>query len=162
MTKRKVKSEEVPPYIQTREGDDLIAAATQIIDARIAKRDKVVVPDDARQYLKVKLYGRGHEVFVVMFLNSRHEILAYEEMFRGTIDGSEVHPREVVKAALIHNASAVILGHNHPSGSAEPSAADRAVTVRLKQALALIDVRVLDHFIIGDGEPSSMAQRGLM
>jgi DNA repair protein RadC len=86
--------------------------------------------------------------------------LAFEELFHGTVDGAEVHPREVVRRALAHNAAAVIAGHNHPSGNPEPSAADRAVTARLKQSLALVDVRLLDHFVIGDGAPSSMAARG--
>src|SRR5690606_23893647 len=87
---------------------------------------------------------------------------AFEELFNGTIDGAEVHPREVVRRALAHNAAAVIVGHNHPSGSPDPSAADRAVTARLKQALALVEVRLLDHFVVGDGEPVSMAARGLV
>src|SRR5690606_13373899 len=95
-----------------------------------------------------------------LFLDTRHRALAFEELFRGTVDGAEVHPREVVRRALAHNAAALIVGHNHPSGSAEPSAADRAVTARLKQSLALVDVRLLDHFVIGDGAPVSLAARG--
>jgi len=87
-------------------------------------------------------------------------MIAYEELFRGSLDGAEVHPREVVKRCLAHNAAAVIFGHNHPSGNPEPSAADRSVTARLKQSLALLDVRVLDHFVIGDGSPTSLARRG--
>jgi DNA repair protein RadC len=97
-----------------------------------------------------------------MFLDTRHRMIACEEMFRGTLDGAEVHPREVAKRALGLNAAAVILAHNHPSGNPDPSAADRAVTARLKQALSLVEVRLLDHFIVGDGEATSMAQKGLM
>ena len=96
----------------------------------------------------------------MLFLDTRHRAIAFEEMFRGTVDGAEVHPREVVRRALVHNAAALIVGHNHPSGNPEASAADRAVTVRLKQALALVEVRVLDHFIVGDGAPVSLAARG--
>ena len=98
----------------------------------------------------------------MLFLDNRHRALAFEELFRGTIDGAQVHPREVVRRCLQHNAAAVMFGHNHPSGVAEPSAADRAITRRLVDALALVEVRVLDHFIIGDGDPTSFAERGLL
>src|SRR3546814_9742214 len=107
-----------------------------------------------------RLRGHPSEFFAALFLDTRHRALAFEELFRGTVDGAEVHPREVVRRALAHNAAALIVGHNHPSGSAEPSAADRAVTARLKQSLALVDVRLLDHFVIGDGAPVSLAARG--
>lgn len=117
-------------------------------------------PSAAGRHFAQHLRGRPHEVFAAMFLDTRHRSLGFEELFRGTIDGAEVHPREVVRRALTHNAAAVIVGHNHPSGCAEPSAADRAVTARLKQALALVDIRLLDHFVIGDGAPVSMAARG--
>jgi DNA repair protein RadC len=99
-------------------------------------------------------------VFGCLFLDNRHRVIAFEELFRGSIDGASVHPREVVRRCLAHNAAAVILAHNHPSGVAEPSAADRAITLRLREALELIDVRLLDHFVIGDGKPTSLAQRG--
>jgi DNA repair protein RadC len=95
-----------------------------------------------------------------MFLDARHRLVGFEELFNGTIDGADVHPREVARRALERNAAAVIVGHNHPSGNPEPSPADRAVTGRLKQALALVDVRLLDHFIVGDGPATSMAARG--
>lgn len=117
-------------------------------------------PPSAGRYLAQKLRGRPHEVFAALFLNSRLAVVGYEELFRGTVDGAEVHPREVVRQALQRNASALIVGHNHPSGNAEPSPADREVTQRLKRALALVDVRLLDHFVVGDGEPVSMALRG--
>lgn len=95
-----------------------------------------------------------------MFMDTRHRLIAFEEMFFGSVDGAEVHPREVVKRALQLNAAAVICAHNHPSGNPDPSAADRAVTARLKQALALVDIRLLDHFVIGEGPPSSLASKG--
>lgn len=117
-------------------------------------------PTRAGEYFARRLRGLPHEVFACLFLDTRHRALAFEELFRGTIDGAEVHPREVVRRCLAHNAAAVIIGHNHPSGVAEPSAADRAVTVRLREALALVDVRLLDHFVVGDGAPTSMAARG--
>ena len=117
-------------------------------------------PAAAGRYFTQRLRPQPHEVFAVLFMDNRHRALAFEEMFRGTIDGAEVHPREVVRRALAHNAAAVIVGHNHPSGNPEPSAADRAVTARLNDALALVQVRLLDHFIIGDGPPVSLAARG--
>ena len=117
-------------------------------------------PHAAGRYFAQRLRGLPHEVFAVMFLDTRHRTLGFEEMFRGTVDGAEVHPREVVRRALEHNAAAVIVGHNHPSGNREPSAADRAITLRLKQALDLVDIRLLDHVIVGDGPPVSLAGRG--
>jgi DNA repair protein RadC len=101
-------------------------------------------------------------VFCVLFLTNRHRVIAFEEMFRGTIDGATVHPREVVKQALRLNAAAVILAHNHPSGVSEPSRADEAITRRLRDALALVDIRVLDHLIVGGSEITSLAERGLL
>ena len=128
----------------------------------LARGDALTDPSQAGAYLARKLRPLPHEVFACLFLDNRHRVIAYEELFRGTLDGAEVHPREVARRCLDHNAAAVILGHNHPSGNPEASAADRAVTARLKQALALVEVRLLDHFIIGDGAPASMAQRGLL
>ena len=100
------------------------------------------------------------EVFAALFLDTRHRVICFEELFSGTIDGASVHPREVVRRALAHNAAAVILSHNHPSGVAEPSDADRRVTERLRDALSLVDVRVLDHIVVGDRETASFAERG--
>lgn len=119
-------------------------------------------PRAAGRYFSQRLRAQPHEVFAVLFLDNRHRAIAFEEMFRGTIDGAQVHPREVVRRCLAHNAAAVMFGHNHPSGVAEPSAADRAITRRLVDALALVEVRVLDHFVIGDGDPTSFAERGLL
>jgi DNA repair protein RadC len=119
-------------------------------------------PDITRRYLASRLRHLPHEIIACLFLDNRHRLISYEELFRGTIDGASVHPREVVKRALHHNAAAVILAHNHPSGVAEPSHADLQLTRRLIDALALVDIRVLDHFIIGDGDGVSLAERGCL
>lgn len=128
----------------------------------LRRGDVLRCPDDTRNYLSAQLRGRSHEVFACLFLDTRHRVLAFEEVFRGTIDGASVHPREIVKLALSHNAAALILAHNHPSGVSEPSQSDIHLTLRLRDALSLVDVRVLDHIIIGDGQPLSLAERGLM
>lgn len=113
-----------------------------------------------RDFLRAQLRHKTSEVFVSLFLNSQHHMIAFEELFHGSIDGAAVYPREVVKRAIYHNASAVIFAHNHPSGVSEPSRADRSITQQLKQALELIDVRTLDHFIVGNTEVFSFAERG--
>jgi len=115
-----------------------------------------------RDYLSSELRGYEHEVFSCLFLDNRHRVLEFEELFQGTINSATVHPREVVKKALKHNAAAVILAHNHPSGVSEPSQADISITKHLKTALSMVDVRLLDHFVIGDGESVSLAERGLL
>ena len=109
-----------------------------------------------------RLGAREHEVFAAAFLNARHQLIAFEDLFRGTVDGAEVHPRVVAQRALELNASAVIVGHNHPSGNPDPSAADRAVTARLKQALALLDIRLLDHIVVAGNSHRSMASLGFV
>jgi DNA repair protein RadC len=119
-------------------------------------------PDITRAYLSAQLRGYSYEVFACLFLDNQHRVIQLDELFRGTIDGASVYPREVVKQALHHNAAAVIFAHNHPSGITEPSTADKHITEKLKQALALFDIRVLDHFIIGDGQPYSFAEHGLL
>ncbi len=128
--------------------------------AGLARGEALTDPQAAGRYFSQRLRGLPHEVFAALFLDTRHRAIAFEELFRGTVDGAEVHPREVVRHALAHNAAAVIVGHNHPSGNGEPSAADRAITRRLKQSLALVEIRLLDHFIVGDGAPVSLAARG--
>ncbi|HMB57829.1 MAG TPA: DNA repair protein RadC [Arenimonas sp.] len=135
---------------------------TRHLGQRLERGAALADPHQAGDYLARKLRPLPYEVFACLFLDTRHRVIAYEELFRGTLDGAEVHPREVARRCLALNAAAVIFGHNHPSGSLEASAADRAVTARLKQALTLVDVRVLDHFIVGDGAPASMAQSGLL
>lgn len=141
-----------------------LAAALELgqrhLVAELERGTALTDPTAAGRYFAQRLRSRAHEVFAALFLDTRHRALAFEELFAGTIDGAEVHPREVVRRALVHNAAAVIVGHNHPSGSPEPSTADRAVTDRLKSALALVDIRLLDHFVIGDGAPVSLAARG--
>src|SRR5690606_20649337 len=141
-----------------------LTAALELCDrflaAGLERGEALTDPAAAGRYFAQRLRGQPCEVFAALFLDTRHRALAFEELFRGTVDGAEVHPREVVRHALACNAAAVIVGHNHPSGSPEPSAADRAVTARLKQALALVDIRLLDHFVIGDGPPVSLASRG--
>ncbi|MEN8179071.1 MAG: DNA repair protein RadC [Pseudomonadota bacterium] len=119
-------------------------------------------PAESRDYLQAKLRHYPYEVFSCLFLDNRHRVIEFEELFRGTIDGASVHPREVVRRALQHNAAALILAHNHPSGVTEPSEADRCITHRLRDALALVEIRILDHFIVGDGKPVSMAELGML
>lgn len=125
-------------------------------------RSLLVAPADAARYLKARLLDLPHEVFCCLFLDTRHRLIRYEELFRGTIDGATVYPREVVKRALQHNASAVILGHNHPSGVSEPSEADRSITLKLAKALALVEIRLLDHVVVSRGGHVSLAERGLV
>ena len=129
---------------------------------RLERGSALLSPAHTAEFLRARLRDHPYEVFAVLFLDNRHRVLAFEELFRGTIDGASVHPREVVRRALHFNAAAVILSHNHPSGVAEPSPADRHITLRLRDALALVDIRVLDHLIVGDGDCCSLAQRGLV
>lgn len=119
-------------------------------------------PQATRDFLSLKLGYLSYEVFACLFLDNQHQLICFEEMFRGTIDGASVYPRDVVKRALELDAKAVIFAHNHPSGIAEPSQSDRVLTERLQQALSLVEIRVLDHFVIGDTEPVSFAERGLL
>ena len=129
---------------------------------KFRKGSPLTSPTTTKQYLVTQLVEREHEIFACLFLDTRHHVIKFEELFRGTIDGSSVHPREVVKAALTCNAAAVILCHNHPSGVPEPSKADISITKRLVDSLALIDVRVLDHIVIGGSDTVSFAERGLI
>jgi DNA repair protein RadC len=129
---------------------------------QLQRGDAIDSPQSTVSYLQARLRDYPYEVFAALFLDNRHRVIAYEELFQGTIDGASVHPREVVRKALAHNAAAVIFSHNHPSGVAEPSQADRHITERLRDALALVDIRVLDHIVIGDGEHCSLAQQGII
>jgi DNA repair protein radc len=128
----------------------------------LCRGDALTSPEITRFYLSAQLRSYSYEVFACLFLDNQHRIIQLDELFRGTIDGASVYPREVARQALRHNAAAVIFAHNHPSGVSEPSQADKHITEKLKQALALFDIRVLDHFIIGDGEPYSFAEHGLL
>ncbi len=182
MSKNKVNSEDPATYKFAKQGevidippgtvifpagnfiheDKVIDMALAALDKRIRKMDSFTNPKEAGDFFRLKLARQKFEIFAVIFLNNQHQMIEYQEMFHGGLDGAEVHPRVVLEACLIHNASAVIFGHNHPSGNTQPSSADRAVTARLKQALALCDIRTLDHFIIGDGAPTSMAELGMV
>lgn len=143
-----------------------LAAALELgqrhLAARLARGELLADPAAAGRYFAQRLRAREREVFALLYLDTRHRALGFEELFHGGLDGAEVHPRVVVQRALAHGAAAVIAGHNHPSGNPEPSAADHALTRRLAQALALVDIRLLDHLVIGDGPPVSLAARGLL
>jgi DNA repair protein RadC len=140
----------------------VLEMSRRYLNEEIAGRDVLTSPESTRQYLRARLRNLQHEVFACLFLDNRHRVIEYKELFRGTIDGASVHPREVVREAMRANAAAVIFAHNHPSGVAEPSQSDLRITQRLKDALALLDVRVLDHFIVGEGGGTSFAERGLL
>lgn len=142
--------------------DILIEKALEILSQRIRMTDCLAAPGAVRDYLRLSLAGKEHEVFVVILLDARNRVIRCEELFRGTLTQTSVYPREVVKLALAVNAGAAIFAHNHPSGVAEPSAADELLTRQLKSALALVDVRVLDHFIVAGAESISFAERGLL
>ena len=140
----------------------IVTQALELLACEIRAVDTLASPDAVKDYLRLKLATKTHEVFAVLFLDCQHRVIEFSEMFRGTLTQTSVYPREVVKEALHHNAAAVILAHNHPSGSATPSRADEALTQTLKAALALVDVRVLDHFVVTTSEAVSMAQLGMV
>ena len=140
---------------------ELIAQASAILETRL-RGEPLSSPEASKEFLRLKLAPLEHEVFACLFLDNRHRVIAFETLFRGTIDGASVYPREVVKTALHHNAAAVIFSHNHPSGVAQPSRADEQLTRRLIDALALIDVRVLDHIVASTEGTVSFAERGLL
>ena len=142
--------------------DQILDAARQAIEQKMQRGASFTSPVAVKEYLRAKLAGFEHEVFAVLFLDTQHRLIEYVEMFHGTIDSASVYPRELVKEALRLNAAAVIISHNHPSGSPEPSAADRALTQRLKEALALVDMRVLDHVVVAGSSTASFAERGLI
>jgi DNA repair protein RadC len=137
-------------------------SSRRYFEATLSPGRSIGSPGDSREFLLARLRDRPHEVFCCLFLDNRHRVLAFDELFRGTLDNTTVYPREVVKQALAHNAGAVILAHNHPSGVAEPSEADQLITRRIRSALDLVDIRLLDHFVIGDGLCVSLASRGLL
>lgn len=149
----------ITKYVQLQAALEL---GNRYLESNLQREEILTNPGDTRNYLKARLRAYPHEVFACLFLDNRHRIICFEELFTGTIDGASVHPREVVRRAIYHNAAALIFAHNHPSGIAEPSHSDRLITQRLKDALALIDVRVLDHIVVGDAEVVSFAERGLI
>jgi DNA repair protein RadC len=140
----------------------VVEAALEIMAAQLVRGDLLESPVATRKYLALRFSNLEHEVFCALFLDNRHRLIACEELFRGTIDGASVHPREVVKRALACNAAAVILAHNHPSGVAEPSQADELITLRLKDALGLVDIRLLDHLVVAGAKVVSLAERGVL
>ena len=144
--------------------DSIIESALRILESRISYNSDsplLTSPQASKDFVKLQLATYEHEVFACLFMDNRNRVIAFDELFMGTIDGASVYPREVVKACLSHNAAAVIFAHNHPSGVADPSDADVNITKRLVKALALVDIRVLDHLIVGD-EVVSFAERGLL
>jgi DNA repair protein RadC len=140
----------------------VLELARRALARELAERPALDALAEVKRYLRLQLGGRGHEVFAVLFLDAQHRLIRFEEMFRGTLTQTSVYPREVVKRALELQASAVILAHNHPSGATEPSRADELLTQTLKSALALVDVRVLDHLVVGAADALSFAERGLL
>ncbi|WP_027250564.1 RadC family protein [Photobacterium halotolerans] len=138
----------------------VLEMSLRYLSEKLAKGDALSSPEYTRQYLSQMLRDRHREAFYVLFLDNQHRVISGEVMFEGTIDAASVYPREVVKRSLELNAAALILAHNHPSGVAEPSQADRRITQRISDALALVDIRILDHFVVGDGEVISFAERG--
>ena len=140
----------------------VLELARRALAQQLKERETINSPQAVRDYLQLQLGARPHEVFAVLFLDAQHRLLALEELFRGTLTQTSVYPREVVLRALHHHAAAVVLAHNHPSGSVQPSRADEVLTQTLKAALALVDVRVLDHVIVAAGQSLSMAERGLV
>ena len=142
--------------------DQILEAARQAIELKMQRGAEFTSPTLVKDYLRTKLASFEHEVFAALFLDSQNRLIQYVELFRGTIDQTSVYPREVVKTALQHNAAAVIFSHNHPSGNSEPSQADKLLTQRLKEALALVDVRTLDHIVVGGEATTSFAERGLI
>lgn len=138
----------------------VLEMARRHLAEQLHRGDALTSPELTQRYLAAQLRDRDHEIFAALFLDNQNRVIRYEELFRGTIDSAAVYPREVLKQALAHGAAALIFAHNHPSGIAEPSRADRHITDRLQQALGLVDIRVLDHLVIGDGEIVSFAERG--
>ena len=140
----------------------VLELSRRYLEEMLMRGNPLESPDMTEQYLKSTLRDHPHEVFACLFLDTRHRVIAFEELFHGTIDGATVYPRVVAERALQHGAAAVIVAHNHPSGVCEPSLADQAITRRLKEALSLLDIRLLDHFVVGEGSPVSMASRGML
>jgi DNA repair protein RadC len=147
---------------RTASADEVLCQARSVLAQRVHRGVQFSSPADVKDYLRIQMGALEHEVFMVIFLDHQHGLLALKEMFRGTLAQTSVYPREVVKEALALNAGAVVFAHNHPSGTPEPSRADEFLTQSLKTALALVDVRVLDHFVVGGADLVSFAERGLM
>jgi DNA repair protein RadC len=147
-------------YQLAMDEEGILLAAATILERRLQRQGSLTGPTSAIDYLQARCAALPHEVFGAVFLDTQHRIIATEHLFTGTIDGCDVHARVVAQRALHHNAAAVVLFHNHPSGNPEPSAADRGITRRLKEALGLLDIRVLDHLVLGGNAYTSLAARG--
>ena len=163
---------DIPTFVKNEQGlyhvqgcvkpEEIVSTAATILLDELTGRDTLTAPTDVAQFLQMALAQEKNEVFAAIFLNNKHKVLSFEPLFNGTIDGAAVYPRVVVQQALACNAAAVIFAHNHPSGCCEPSRADQQITKRLSDALALIDVRVLDHFVVSRSEWVSLAERGMV
>ena len=163
---------DIPTFVKNEQGlyhvqgcvkpEEIVSTAATILLDELTGRDTLTAPTDVAQFLQMALAQEKNEVFSAIFLNNKHKVLSFETLFTGTIDGAAVYPRVVVQRALACNAAAVIFAHNHPSGCCEPSRADQQITKRLSDALALIDVRVLDHFVVSRSEWVSLAERGMV
>ena len=161
---------DIPTFVKNEQGlyhvqgcvkpEEIVSTAATILLDELTGQEALTSPIDVAQFLQMALAQEKNEVFAAIFLNNKHQVLSFQPLFNGTIDGAAVYPRVVVQQALACNVAAVIFAHNHPSGCCEPSQADRTITTRLKDALALIDVRVLDHFVVSRSEWVSLAQRG--
>jgi len=162
---------DIPTFVKNEQGlyhvqgcvkpEEIVSTAATILLDELTGREALTTPTDVAQFLQMALAQEKNEVFAAIFLNNKHKVLSFEPLFNGTIDGAAVYPRVVVQQALACNAAAVIFAHNHPSGCCEPSRADQQITKRLTDALALIDVRVLDHFVVSRSEWVSLAERGM-
>ena len=163
---------DIPTFVKNEQGlyhvqgcvkpEEIVSTAATILLDELTGREALTTPTDVAQFLQMALAQKKNEVFAAIFLNNKHKVLSFEPLFNGTIDGAAVYPRVVVQRALACNAAAVIFAHNHPSGCCEPSRADQQITKRLSDALALIDVRVLDHFVVSRSEWVSLAERGMV
>ena len=157
---RNANSQHDYPF-KSSELNELLERAADALAAKYKREGTFTNPTNVKEYLKLKLGAHDREVFAVMFLDNQHQLISFEELFFGTIDAASIYPREVLKTALNHNAAAVIFAHNHPSGIAEPSQADKRITQRLIDALKLVDIRVLDHIVVGE-DCVSFAEKGLI
>jgi DNA repair protein RadC len=162
MSNHKLLVQRANGAIESATPEEILTAARQMLTHRVRRGTPLSSPRLVKDFLTIKLGALEHEMFCVLLLDKRHRLIEYVELFRGTIDGASVHPREVVKLALAKNAAALVLAHPHPSGVAEPSQADELITQRLKDALSLVDIRVLDHVIIAGGVAVSLAERGVI
>lgn len=150
----------IPASLSHAEKSAVVALALKVLSGRFRRGRRLNAPQDIQQFLRLKLSGRRNEVFGVIYLDTRNRLIRMEELFHGTIDGAAIYTRVVLQKALDNNAAGVLLYHNHPSGNCEPSEADRGITLKLGRALALVDIRLVDHLVVTDGGFVSLAERG--